>query len=130
MESRYTAQTWYPDRGATRVKDGEGPLAFNLKERSSCLQRQFCGPARAFKIAMVPATPAFGEVAAIAGGGDAPPTSLRRLLQPGGGPVGAPGCDRDGPTVQVHPVLPVATGAVRVARLHGPLRHRHQPVHS
>lgn len=60
MESAYTAFVFDPAAGATDAHRGLGPEAFQIREHSDCLARQFCGPARPFTIDIVPSTPVIG----------------------------------------------------------------------
>lgn len=53
--NRYKIQPWDPKRGQERVSDGIlAPPFMKMKEQSECLQRQFCGPMRAFNMSLYP----------------------------------------------------------------------------
>ena len=57
-ENTFDVALWNPAAGPPDQPEiGRGAPAFVMKEVSDCCQRQFCGPRRAFSIAMVPATP-------------------------------------------------------------------------
>jgi hypothetical protein len=57
-ENTFNVSLWNPAVGPVdQPRAGKGADAFVIKEVSSCCQRQFCGPNRAFDIAMVPSSP-------------------------------------------------------------------------
>ena len=57
-ENTFDASLWNPEGHLPHEPEqGKGAPAFVMKEVSDCCQRQFCGPRRAFSIAMVPSTP-------------------------------------------------------------------------